>query len=72
MPLLRPMFRCRHLGDDRPRLRVVLLRVPVGLKVDQKVVVPAGIWVDKCHDDGLLDSDCCSNFPKCHQRLVWE
>ena len=69
MPLLRPMFRCRHLGDYRQRLPVVLLRVPVGLKVDQKVVVPAGIWVDKCHDDGL---DCCSNFPKCHQHLVWE
>ena len=72
MPLLRPMFRCRHLGDDRQQLPVVPLRVPVGLKVDQKVVVPAGIWVGKCHDDGLLDSDCCSNFPKCHQHLVWE
>ena len=72
MPLLLPMRRCLQLGDDRQRLPTVLLQMQVGLKVDQKVVAPVGSEVGKCHDDDLPDSDCCSNFPKCHQRLVWE
>ena len=39
------MFRCRHPVDDKLRLPVVLLWVPVCLKVAQEVVVPPEIWV---------------------------
>ena len=65
-------FRCHHQVDGKPRLQVVLLRGLVGLMVDQEVVVPQGIWVEWCHDGGLLDSGCWSNCPKSHQHLVWE
>ena len=72
MLLLHLKFRCHHQVDGKPRLQVVLLRVRVGLMVDQEVVVSRGIRVGWSHDGGLLDSGCWSNRPKSHQHLVWE
>jgi len=49
---------------------VVLLFLLVDLMVDQVVVVPQGIWVERCRDGGLQNSGCCSNRPKSHQHQV--
>ena len=72
LPLLPPRFRCRHQVDEKPRLPVGQLQVPVDVKVGQKVVVQEMIWGDGCHGDESLDNRCCSNCPRNHQSPVWE